>query len=152
VVARHSLTTFATDGLTWSAPPAAQAYVRATRHCSSLHLTTEMYAQAIAKNAKHTCATLSKAFEQRLWDKSIDGVAGVDEAGRGPLAGPVRTVALMQGTYRMQCPLHRHASTQAGCTVRARLEPNQWMIATLSQTVAQDEAPMTATMFDASCT
>jgi hypothetical protein len=33
---------------------------------------------------------LSKATEEALWSKGFVRVAGVDEAGRGPLAGPVR--------------------------------------------------------------
>jgi ribonuclease HII len=33
--------------------------------------------------------SLSKHYERTLWDRGFDHVAGVDEAGRGPLAGPV---------------------------------------------------------------
>lgn len=33
--------------------------------------------------------------EQRLWDQGLRWVAGVDEAGRGPLAGPVVVAAVM---------------------------------------------------------
>jgi ribonuclease HII len=35
------------------------------------------------------------AFEQALWDSGIERVAGVDEAGRGPLAGPVVAAAVV---------------------------------------------------------
>lgn len=34
-------------------------------------------------------------YEQRLWDKGIGLVAGIDEAGRGPLAGPVAAAAVI---------------------------------------------------------
>src|SRR5882672_3743025 len=35
------------------------------------------------------------AFERELWERGITHVAGVDEAGRGPLAGPVVVAAVM---------------------------------------------------------
>jgi len=35
------------------------------------------------------------AFEQALWAQGIEHVAGVDEAGRGPLAGPVVAAAVI---------------------------------------------------------
>ena len=35
------------------------------------------------------------SFEQELWDQGIQYVAGVDEAGRGPLAGPVVAAAVI---------------------------------------------------------
>ena len=34
-------------------------------------------------------------YEQELWGKSINNVAGIDEAGRGPLAGPVVAAAVV---------------------------------------------------------
>jgi len=34
-------------------------------------------------------------YEKQLWSKGIDKVAGVDEAGRGPLAGPVVAAAVI---------------------------------------------------------
>ena len=34
-------------------------------------------------------------FERRLWKKGINWVAGIDEAGRGPLAGPVVAAAVI---------------------------------------------------------
>ncbi len=36
-------------------------------------------------------------FERRFWREGIDHVAGVDEAGRGPLAGPVVACAVILG-------------------------------------------------------
>jgi ribonuclease HII len=33
-------------------------------------------------------------FEKRLWNKGFEGVVGLDEAGRGPLAGPVVACAV----------------------------------------------------------
>ncbi len=40
-------------------------------------------------------------YEQSLWEKGLRRVAGVDEAGRGPLAGPVVAAAVLipQGFY-----------------------------------------------------
>ena len=35
------------------------------------------------------------AYERRLWDKGYKLIAGVDEAGRGPLAGPVVSAAVI---------------------------------------------------------
>jgi ribonuclease HII len=55
-------------------------------------------------------------FERRLWDHGIVNVAGVDEAGRGPLAGPVVAAAVVfpPGTLiagiddsKKLTPLHR---------------------------------------------
>ena len=34
-------------------------------------------------------------YERALWDKNIRYIAGVDEAGRGPLAGPVVAAAVI---------------------------------------------------------
>jgi ribonuclease HII len=40
-------------------------------------------------------------YEQQFWSRGVSGVAGVDEAGRGPLAGPVvaAAVVLSPGTF-----------------------------------------------------
>ena len=35
------------------------------------------------------------AFEHNFWNKGILRIAGVDEAGRGPLAGPVVAAAVI---------------------------------------------------------
>jgi ribonuclease HII len=42
---------------------------------------------------KNAPSGLSRSFEQQLWAKGFQAVAGVDEAGRGPLAGPVVAAA-----------------------------------------------------------
>ena len=34
-------------------------------------------------------------FERELWQRGLTQVAGVDEAGRGPLAGPVVAAAVI---------------------------------------------------------
>ena len=34
-------------------------------------------------------------YEQKLWDKGYQQIAGVDEAGRGPLAGPIVAAAVI---------------------------------------------------------
>ena len=41
------------------------------------------------------------AYERGFWSRGISGIAGVDEAGRGPLAGPVvaAAVVLAPGTF-----------------------------------------------------
>ncbi len=45
-------------------------------------------------NRKHRCLpTLD--FERKYWDQGIELIAGVDEAGRGPLAGPVVAAAVI---------------------------------------------------------
>ncbi len=52
-------------------------------------------------------------FERQLWTRDIDRVAGVDEAGRGPLAGPVVAAAVVfkrafaEGALLPQSPLAR---------------------------------------------
>lgn len=38
------------------------------------------------------------SLEGDLWDKGVDPVAGIDEAGRGPLAGPVAAAAVILPT------------------------------------------------------
>jgi ribonuclease HII len=38
---------------------------------------------------------LSLRFEEALWDAGLQHVAGIDEAGRGPLAGPVVAAAVI---------------------------------------------------------
>ena len=35
------------------------------------------------------------AYEDRLWSRGLSGIAGVDEVGRGPLAGPVVAAAVV---------------------------------------------------------
>ena len=35
------------------------------------------------------------SFEQKYWGKGIKFIAGIDEAGRGPLAGPVVAAAVI---------------------------------------------------------
>lgn len=43
--------------------------------------------------ARKACDAPNREREQRLWEKNLKRVAGVDEAGRGPLAGPVVAAA-----------------------------------------------------------
>ena len=38
---------------------------------------------------------VSLSFEKKLWNDNINFVAGIDEAGRGPLAGPVVASAVV---------------------------------------------------------
>jgi ribonuclease HII len=46
-------------------------------------------------------------FEQRLWQRGFNRVAGVDEAGRGPLAGPVVAAAAILPSRWAQSGLPR---------------------------------------------
>ena len=34
-------------------------------------------------------------YEKKLWDEGVEYIAGVDEAGRGPLAGPLVSAAVI---------------------------------------------------------
>ncbi|HEY1717868.1 MAG TPA: ribonuclease HII [Verrucomicrobiae bacterium] len=54
-------------------------------------------------------ATLSDRFEfeRALWQKNLTHVAGVDEAGRGPLAGPVVAAAAILPSHWAQSGLPR---------------------------------------------
>ena len=45
-------------------------------------------------------------FEQQLWQQGVDRVAGIDEAGRGPLAGPVVAAAVMIERDFLQAEQH----------------------------------------------
>lgn len=40
------------------------------------------------------------AYEHAIWQQNIDHIAGVDEAGRGPLAGPVVAAAVIFKPYQ----------------------------------------------------
>jgi hypothetical protein len=40
------------------------------------------------------------SFERELWHRGLSQVAGVDEAGRGPLAGPVVAAAVNLVIFR----------------------------------------------------
>lgn len=64
---------------------------------------------------KEVVKTLSKSFEERLWASGFEGVAGVDEAGRGPLAGPVRTCC----TCDQSMPRFRTLFSKAPAVARA---------------------------------
>ena len=50
-------------------------------------------AERLIKQKEHLEEML--AYERRLWASGIEFVAGVDEVGRGPLAGPVVTAAVI---------------------------------------------------------
>ena len=45
------------------------------------------------KSVKKVPQGISRYYEKQQWDKGFKAVAGVDEAGRGPLAGPVVAAA-----------------------------------------------------------
>jgi len=49
--------------------------------------------QAPSQTLKQLAKGLSRCHEKHYWDKGYDYVVGVDEAGRGPLAGPVVAAA-----------------------------------------------------------
>ena len=63
-------------------------------------------------------------FERRVWDRSFRRIAGVDEAGRGPLAGPVVAAAVVL-PYGIDLPDVRDSkllnpSQRQGCNDRIR--------------------------------
>jgi ribonuclease HII len=58
----------------------------------------------------------SLLFEQRLWARGLHRVAGTDEVGRGPLAGPVVAAAVV-------LPPNLPADALAGCDDSKRLAP-----------------------------
>jgi ribonuclease HII len=49
----------------------------------------------MARNHNSSASTDMLLFERELWRQGVDLVAGVDEAGRGPLAGPVVAAAVI---------------------------------------------------------
>ncbi len=49
----------------------------------------------MARNLNSSATTDMLLFERELWKQGVDLVAGVDEAGRGPLAGPVVAAAVI---------------------------------------------------------
>jgi ribonuclease HII len=49
----------------------------------------------VTRMAKRTTATDRLLYERQLWSRGVALVAGVDEAGRGPLAGPVVAAAVI---------------------------------------------------------
>lgn len=57
----------------------------------------------ILKRRKEEEARLEKMtlYERELWDKGFRFIAGVDEAGRGPLAGPVVAAAVILPDYKI---------------------------------------------------
>lgn len=60
------------------------------------------------------------AFEQAAWKTGFSRVAGIDEAGRGPLAGPVVAAAVLIPPRRLHDP---HGAEWAGLTDSKRLSP-----------------------------
>jgi ribonuclease HII len=71
------------------------------------------------------------AFETRLWARGIEPVAGVDEVGRGPLAGPVAAGAVIlpsrvRATGRFRWLAHVNDSKQLSPEVREELAPFIW--------------------------
>ncbi len=65
-------------------------------------------------------------YEQRFWDRGLSQVAGVDEVGRGPLAGPVvaAAVVLPEGVFIEGADdsklLDRETRRQVAQTIHAR--------------------------------
>lgn len=48
-------------------------------------------------------------YERRFWSRGVRGIAGIDEAGRGPLAGPVMAAAVVLHPHR---PVHGAADSK----------------------------------------
>lgn len=53
-------------------------------------------------------------IEQRLWARQVQRLVGVDEAGRGALAGPVVAAAVMLPSHCVLSPLVRDSKTLSG--------------------------------------
>ena len=70
-----------------------------------------------AKRLKRRRAVIT--LERRLWDDGIQFVAGVDEAGRGPLAGPVVAAAVV---FPAGCSGVRGVNDSKSLPEAARLE------------------------------
>jgi ribonuclease HII len=58
------------------------------------------------------------SFEKPLWNAGIDRIAAIDEAGRGPLAGPVAAAAVI-------LPPHMEAAALAGVHDSKQMTPRQ---------------------------
>jgi hypothetical protein len=67
-----------------------------SHHLDAMHgmQTTEPDDVKIDRGSKPK--SLCKDYEHRLWEQGYQAIAGVDEAGRGPLAGPVSSWRAMQ--------------------------------------------------------
>ena len=61
---------------------------------------------------------VSLEIERTLWQQGIEHVAGVDEAGRGPLAGPVVAAAVL---FPKECMIERVDDSKK-CTAKQREE------------------------------
>lgn len=79
------------DNLT---PEIEEALIKDTRRGAAALL--ERHRKKQERHAKET-ARLEKMllYEKQLWEKGFQAVAGIDEAGRGPLAGPVVAAAVV---------------------------------------------------------
>jgi ribonuclease HII len=73
--------------------------------CASAHALVSPFANSTARRAAHVSdstprATAGFALEAELWSAGYRAIAGVDEVGRGPWAGPVVAAAVMLPTDR----------------------------------------------------
>ena len=66
-------------------------------------------------------------LEQSLWQKRYQCIAGVDEAGRGPLAGPVVAAAVVFKPETLVQPLPVHIHDSKTLTAAQRREAYQWI-------------------------
>ena len=53
-----------------------------------------MDGMAITEEEQHRISRML-VYERSLWEKGVQFIAGIDEAGRGPLAGPVVAAAVI---------------------------------------------------------
>ena len=85
--------------------------------------------QAKVKEALQYKAEAMLHFERALWQQGINLIAGIDEVGRGPLAGPVVAAAVI--LKPQQSILHLDDSKKLSAQKRQRLtleikERNYW--------------------------
>ena len=73
----------------------AEAALRSDRRAGARAVLVAVERRRAANRAEGQRLRRLLEFESRLWDKGVDRIGGVDEAGVGPLAGPVVAAAVI---------------------------------------------------------
>jgi ribonuclease HII len=73
----------------------AEAALRSDRRAGARAVLAAVERRRAANRAEGQRLRRLLAFETALWDKGVDRIGGVDEAGVGPLAGPVVAAAVI---------------------------------------------------------